>query len=227
MALEVPRPLRLSEWSQLQQRRRRAEELRAKQIQREASLLELSNGNVAAQYVLEERRRALATRRTQLRESEAALKQRTVEDAKASRRKQESMAEGAAAIDAAWRELEQRTRLEEASHVQQMRALDARKQRAQGCDADTRQRLSALREGETQLVAQKEVLGYHRQRCIDLLWQSLGQLQREVEEHKTLLTALDDIKEPGEVLLFSSVSFIPSPALCANPKLNLYVSVFV
>ncbi|CBZ31025.1 hypothetical protein LMXM_34_4730 [Leishmania mexicana MHOM/GT/2001/U1103] len=210
MALEVPRPLRLSEsdqllawegdlesrWSQLQQRRRSAEELRARQIQLEASLLELNNENVAAQYVLEERRRALATRRTQLRESAAALKQRTVEVAKASRRRQESMAEETVAVDAAWRELEQRTRLEEASHVQQMRALDARKQRAQGCDADTQKRLSALREREMQLVAQQEVLGYHRQSSMDFLRQSLEQLQREAEGHKKLLIALDGIKEP-------------------------------
>ncbi|TPP44151.1 Glyceraldehyde 3-phosphate dehydrogenase, NAD binding domain family protein [Leishmania donovani] len=63
------------------------------QADRGRVLLELSNGNVAAQYVLESAG-ALATRRTQLRESEAALKQRTVEDAKASRRKQESMQRG-------------------------------------------------------------------------------------------------------------------------------------
>ncbi|KAK7200904.1 hypothetical protein NESM_000149300 [Novymonas esmeraldas] len=206
MALEAPRALRLSDadqllaweaevearWSQLQQRRRSAEALSAKQLLLEASLLELRNENTATQYVLEERRRALATRRTQLREAGTASRQRALEGARASRRQRESVAEDGAAIAVAWGELEQRTRLEDASHAQRMEALEAGKRSAQARIADARQRQDALHHEEAQLMARHEALRHQQQTSTELLRQTLAQLQREMERRQALLATLEE-----------------------------------
>ncbi|KPA86588.1 hypothetical protein ABB37_00715 [Leptomonas pyrrhocoris] len=206
MALKVPSIPRVSEadqllsweaevearWSQLQVRRRNAEQLRERQMLLEASLRELDNENVAAALVLEERRRALSVRHTQLRHDEVAQKQQEILAATEAGKQQQAAEEETRRIDAAWRELERATQEDDAAHADKMRALQWTKQRSLQREAEARARFDALRERETQLLARLDALRHRKLHSTELLRRTLTQLQRELEERQALLSQADE-----------------------------------
>lgn len=209
MALRVPVPPRISEadqllaweaeletrWSQLQARRRAAEQLREKQMLLEASLRELDNENVAAAIVLEERRRTLSARQAQLEQEEVAQKRHAVEAAAEESKRLAALDEETHNIDAAWRELERATQQDDATHAEGMRALQWTRQCSLQRETETRTRLDAVRERETTLLARSDALEQRRQHSTELLRQTLVQLQRELDERQTALPRDDERTE--------------------------------
>jgi chromosome segregation ATPase len=201
MALKIPAIPRVSEgdqllsweaeldarWSQLQARRRKAEQLRERQILLEASLRELDNENVAAELILEERRRALSVRRTQLQQSVLAHKEEMVRAAAEAEERQQAVEEETHSIDAAWRELERASAEDDAAHVEELRALHWSKQRSLQCELEARARLDKLREREALVQTRLDAQMQRKRRSTELLRQTLAQLQRELNERQALL----------------------------------------
>lgn len=174
-------------WSQLQVRRRRAEQLREKQILLEATLRELDNENVAAGLILEERRRALSARQAQHERDAQAQREQTVQRAATAAAKQHAVEDDALSIDAAWRALEVATQQADATHAEEMRALQWAKQRATQREAEVRGRLDTLREREAQLLTRADALMHRKRHSAELIRQTLTQLQRELDVRQSLL----------------------------------------